>query len=121
MVTSVKFETTMAVYGILRGKVEEMIAIGLNDCITLSHMSLVLPIVMRGYFMSDFNLVPKLVLNAKQSLRNGAAGTKRLEPWGTLAKLGFSIGGGTPNARFSWRKATSAMEKMNQPRALETN
>ncbi|MFS7972781.1 hypothetical protein Hanom_Chr09g00848841 [Helianthus anomalus] len=80
-----------------------------------------LPIVMRGYFMSDFNLGPRLVLNAKQSLRNGAAGTKHLEPWGTLAKLGLSIGGGMPNARVSWRNATSSIEKMNQPRALETN
>ncbi|MFS8021794.1 hypothetical protein Hanom_Chr16g01431621 [Helianthus anomalus] len=42
-----------------------------------------LPIVMRACFMWNFNLAPKLVLNSKQSLRSAAAGTKRLEPWGT--------------------------------------
>ncbi|MFS8020801.1 hypothetical protein Hanom_Chr16g01420031 [Helianthus anomalus] len=51
-------------------------------------ISVTLPIVMRACFMWNFNLAPKLVLNSKQSLRSAAAGTKRLEPWGTPESRG---------------------------------
>ncbi|MFS7944096.1 hypothetical protein Hanom_Chr06g00508051 [Helianthus anomalus] len=50
---------------------------------------------MHGYSMWHFKLVPKLVLNSKKSL------------W--------------LNTKVSWRHETTAMEKMNRQRALETN